>query len=222
LGMKRTLLESWYTRSSVYLYLVFSRLGAFATEAHRVPTDRQGGALEWEKGTKIAQHPAELARAFPWILDPLQERATMSDETFLELEGRRGRELASRQINLYAPAFFEAMERIRSDVEGRPWAVVLIPDEFHVNDRLWKSVEGSLQNVSLNRFRAQAMVKEWAAQNQVPCLDLTDALRAAKKKDDGQRHVFHRNDTHFNVRGNSIAGRALAAFLSERFPFLRR
>jgi hypothetical protein len=34
---------------------------------------------------------------------------------------------------------------------------------------------------------------------------------------DGQRHLYQLQDTHFNVRGNDVAGKAIADFLRRRF-----
>jgi hypothetical protein len=221
-GQYRTLLESWYTRSSVYLYLVMSRLISFATEAHRVPSEHQGRGLDWEEGARIAQQPEELDRAFPWIREPSVERPSMSDESFFEMEVQHAAETASREIDNYAPAFFEALERIRADIEGKPWAVVIIPDEYQIDDALWDRIKAELPHTSFNRFRGQEMIKAWAAEKKIPCLDLVPALRATKSSEDGQRHVFHRNDPHFNTRGNTVVGETLAEFLAKQFAFLTR
>lgn len=221
-GQYRTLLESWYTRSSVYLYLVMSRLMSFATEAHRVSSEQKGRGLDWEEGTRIAQQPEELDRAFPWIHEPSVERPTMSDESFFEMEVQHAVEAASREIDNYAPAFFEALERIRAEIGGKPWAVVIIPDGYQIDDALWDRIKAELPRTSFNRFRGQEMIKAWAAEKEIPCLDLVPALRATKSLEDGQRHVFHRNDPHFNTRGNTVVGETLAEFLAKQFAFLTR
>lgn len=41
-------------------------------------------------------------------------------------------------------------------------------------------------------------------------------LRAAPPWEDGRRHVYHLRDTHWNARGNRIAGEELARFLERR------
>jgi hypothetical protein len=43
-------------------------------------------------------------------------------------------------------------------------------------------------------------------------------LRAAPPWTDGKKHFYHLRDTHFNARGNEIAGKALGEFLK---PFLK-
>lgn len=86
--------------------------------------------------------------------------------------------------------------------------VVLIPDEYQVNDALWASLvgghEGEYDRDDPQR-RLAAMCAEW----QVPCLDLLPALRAAQS----EGPVYAPRDTHWNVAGNRVAAQALADWL---------
>ena len=48
------------------------------------------------------------------------------------------------------------------------------------------------------------------------CPSMTASCRrAVPPLTDGWRHVYHLRDTHFNVRGNRVAGEALAQALAE-------
>ncbi|MGB3969125.1 MAG: hypothetical protein WBO45_20490, partial [Planctomycetota bacterium] len=47
----------------------------------------------------------------------------------------------------------------------------------------------------------------------IPCLDLLPVLLAVPPLADGNRHLYLRNDTHWNARGNAVAARALAPWL---------
>jgi hypothetical protein len=86
--------------------------------------------------------------------------------------------------------------------------VVLIPDEYQVDDALWASLvrgrEAEYDRDDPQR-RLLAMFAEW----QVPCLDLLPTLRAAQA--DGP--VYAPRDTHWNVAGNRVAAQALAEWL---------
>ena len=52
----------------------------------------------------------------------------------------------------------------------------------------------------------------------VMLINLLPAMRAVEPHADGKRHVYHLQDTHFNARGNDVAGRELARFLREHLP----
>jgi hypothetical protein len=89
---------------------------------------------------------------------------------------------------------------------------MLIPDEFQVEDALWDEVVASTGR-RLNRNQPQERITAFLRQEGIPSLDLLPALRAVPPMADGQRHLYHLQDTHFNVRGNQVAGEKLAEFL---------
>ena len=89
---------------------------------------------------------------------------------------------------------------------------MLIPDEFQLDDELWRAVEQAA-GVELQRDRAQDLIKAGLVERDIACLDLLPVLRAAPALDDGKRHLYHLRDTHFNARGNRVVGEALATFL---------
>jgi hypothetical protein len=90
--------------------------------------------------------------------------------------------------------------------------VMLIPDEFQVEDQLWQSIQAQVQQ-PLERARPQRLLNEWLKQHNFPTLDLLPVLRAVAPLGDRRKHVYHERDTHFNARGNEACAQALAEFL---------
>jgi hypothetical protein len=68
----------------------------------------------------------------------------------------------------------------------------------------------------LDRDRPQRMLSAWFARNELRCLDLLPRLRRVHPLTDGRRHLYHRQDTHFNRRGHEVAGEALAEEVRRR------
>lgn len=169
----------------------------------------------------IEQAPGPLAEAFPWVLDPLAEKPSFSDQAFLEIESDRMGHLMNAEDALLNP-LFEALSAIKSACGDTPLAVMLIPDEAQVNDELWGRVRGMMSRPeTCPRDHAQEMIRAWLREHGIPCLDLLPRLRDQEALSDGLRHLYHQNDTHLNARGNRVVGQALAAFLTAEFPFLR-
>ena len=54
------------------------------------------------------------------------------------------------------------------------------------------------------------MIGDWLSRQGIPTVDLLPPLLAVEPLADGRRHLFHLRDTHFNARGNDVAGKALA------------
>jgi hypothetical protein len=102
------------------------------------------------------------------------------------------------------------MEQVADSANVR-LAFVLIPGEFQVDDTLWHAmVQQSPQLI--DRDRPQRLIQAWMAARGRPVLDLLPLLRAVPPLQDGRPHVYHLQETHFNARGNAVAGRALAHF----------
>ncbi len=208
-GGLRVLLD----RENLLVYQVPRRLLGLSEERVR----RRMGAARYEPETvepdeREVVPPERLALRFPWILDPAREVGTFSVETYRRLADDRVRFFATRE-----PRHFEGvchhlaeMAKLAGDV---PLIVVLIPDETQVEDRLWDETVARLGLSGLERDLPQRVLGEWLASRGIPCVDLLPLLRAVPPLEDGWRHVFHLRDTHFNARGNEVAGKALAAAL---------
>jgi hypothetical protein len=203
-------LRSWFERRKLLARTLVDRLAEQAAERKRLraeaqPTTPWGGLTQ---GRRI-EDEVGLAEAFPWILDPLLEQPSMSDEAFMSCETSRARDVCGEGADPY-PLFFEVLEEIRRQASVTRFAVLLIPDEFQVEDAVWEAVRAALPGVELDRDRPQRRIRAWLEQRGVPYVDLLPRLRAVPPLADGRRHLYHLQDTHFNRRGNRIAGEALA------------
>jgi hypothetical protein len=108
---------------------------------------------------------------------------------------------------------YAALLEARAAAGPVPFAVLLIPDEFQVEDDLWHQIEQRAGR-TLQRDLPQKLLGVWLAEQGIDYLDLLPVLRAVPELDDGQRHVYHLRDTHLNARGNRAVAEALAPFLS--------
>ena len=96
---------------------------------------------------------------------------------------------------------------------GRPFGLVLIPDESMVEDGLWARITASTG--PLRRHALRQSLLAFAAEQGIAVLDLLPPLLAAAPwPADGKRHLYLLRDTHWNARGNRIAGEALAPFVT--------
>ena len=183
------------------------------------PSRRVPGALHAEDGPPAgvavrSADAAELLRLFPWLADAQREVPYMADANYLRLAQRHALEICSDRP-LPWPAVFASIERMRAACGAKVrFAVMLIPDELQVEDAVWKQVVDSLPGERLERDQPQRVLDAWLSEQGIPSLDLLPALRAIPPMADGRRHLYHRNETHFNARGNQAAGEALAEFLA--------
>jgi hypothetical protein len=144
-------------------------------------------------------------------MDPSLEEGTLSEETFLRLETRRALDICAQDppsLELLRRSLLEA----RAAAGAVPLRVMLIPDEFQVEEPLWATVEERAGR-PLERDRPQRLLRAWLEREGFEFLDLLPILRAVPPLADGRRHLYHAADTHFNARGNEVVGRVLAEFL---------
>jgi hypothetical protein len=207
----RASLRRWFQAEEVFLFLLPRRLTRIARER-----ERRGGlpvaAVQGQNEGQGATSREAAAAAFPWLLDPSLEQASLSEPTFLDLEVQRALELCAHEpvsMDLAYAALLEA----RAAAGPVPFAVLLIPDEFQVEDDLWHQIEQRAGR-TLQRDLPQKLLGVWLAEQGIDYLDLLPVLRAVPELDDGQRHVYHLRDTHLNARGNRAVAEALAPFLS--------
>lgn len=193
-------LASWFDRANVLLLELPRRLA------------RMAAAAPAKNGPMALAGDLQAARA--WIDDPLREPATMSEETFLRIEVER----AVCNAEPHGPRWDSLTQELlamRALVGDRPFGVVLIPDESMVEDELWSAVEAA-HGAPLARHALREKLVAWCAASDIPCLDLWPALRDAEPwPTDGKRHLYLLRDTHWNARGNAVAGAELARFVAE-------
>lgn len=197
-GASDRLLADWFDRGNVLLLEVPRRL---------LVLWRGGESAQRGRWTR------ELAPAEPWLEDPLREPGSIPEADFLRIETERA--VAAGAIDARRwDAFAAELRALRAGCAGVPFGFVLIPDEFMVEDALWRRVQAAA-GVPLERHALRLRLLEWCRDEGIPCLDLWPPLDAVPPLADGDRHLYLLRDTHWNVRGNEVAGRALA-------PFVRR
>jgi len=205
------LLEQFFDRETVYLTRTWQRLRKLSREVERreLPVTR----LESIPATGPIDTVEEARAAFPWIADPLLEESAYSEEHFENLERKRALEACTETWADY-PRIFGYLEDMLAAAGDVPLAFTLIPDEFQVEDSVWELVQSGTE-VPLIRERPQQVLTAWFAERGIPVLDHLPSQRAQAPLADGDRHLYHLRDTHWNSRGHGVAGRELARFLRE-------
>ena len=151
-----------------------------------------------------------------YIQDSAKEPPKLSEEAFLRIEAQHMEILGEgdRQVEENYRFFFKSLDRIRRRA-GERLLLVLIPDEFQVNDDLYRRLL-SRKGVSrgLNREYPQQRIRAYCGEHDIPLLDLLPPLREAERSG----RTYHRRDTHWNARGNRVAGLEMASFLLQEIP----
>ena len=198
-------LRAWLDRDNLLAYQV----------PYRLRRMREAG--EATVGEEPRLHTLEeVQAAHPWVLDPSLEVSPRSLASHLEIEVHRAWSIC-RQLDSYEPLMEILLElEAACTAAGAEFGVMLIPDEFQVEEPLWERVltqrEGADQ---LERFRAQRELSTRLEAAGIAHLDLLPALRAQPVGPDGWRHLYHLGDTHFNARGNRVAAEQLAPFVEQ-------
>jgi len=193
-------------RDSVLLWLLPQRFRArsgAATDGLLAPAAPSSGPAEAKALT-----PEQLAARYPWIGDFTKEPATFDDAAYRKLEVARAVEACGNDTVGYL-LLRRALREARVAARGRPFGVLLIPDEFQVEDLLWSEVVRAAK-APLDRDRPQRDLTAWLATEGIPYRDALPAFRAAAVGADGRKHLYHRNDTHWNVAGNRLGAAELA------------
>jgi hypothetical protein len=177
--------------------------------ARRALARRAAGELgEVARAPQARRTGAEAERAMPWLGDPFLEPPTFDEQRFRYIEYERARKLlvdSSARLEHLG----DWVVRIRAALGSTPLAVLLIPDEFQVDDALWREVLAIGLPADSERDRPQRELSARLAREGIEHLDLLPALRAVEPLRDGRPHVYHLRDTHFNARGNRVAARGL-------------
>jgi hypothetical protein len=160
----------------------------------------------------LALPPEEVTRRLPWLDDPKREPQVMSPERFQFVESTRAQDIV-RVVESDYRDLIASIDELRAAAAPTPLAFLLIPDEFQVEDELWGEVEGDLGDSQHLRTLPQKIVREELERRGLPFADLLPELRAVEPLSDGRLHVYHLRDTHFNSRGNAVAGHALAELI---------
>jgi hypothetical protein len=170
-----------------------------------------------EGNEKLLGAQTSLPRGTPAFLDdPALEPPTFSHERFTQIERERliVCNAADPNVERRYAGMYESLAQFRR-VLGDKLLVVVIPDEFQVNDELWSElVSGLPRGGSLDRTLPQRRLGAFCAREGIAMLDLLEPLRQAQKR----ARVYHLRDTHWNSNGHRLAGEAIAdRILRDRF-----
>ncbi|MCA8943961.1 MAG: hypothetical protein KDB80_15460, partial [Planctomycetes bacterium] len=187
----------WFDRDRLLLCVVPQRLAVVLGERAGA---RPVGALQGETGVD--------PRAFEWLRDFRSEQPTFSRERYVSMERDRARALTALD-EATVEDLVETIAGMRALTEPRPFGIVVIPDVFQVDDLLWSELGCD----DRERDRAQRLLVERLSHSGIAVLDLLPVMREQPFEPDGLRHLYHLHDSHFNARGNAVAGRAIAAFV---------
>jgi hypothetical protein len=139
------------------------------------------------------------------------ERPTFSEERFFEIEKRRIEVTRADEPEISADyeQFFAGLRYFERAL-GDSLIVAIIPDEFQVNDALWRSIAGD--DKRFERDLPQRRILEFCARHSIECIDFLPELRDAEMLG----RTYHQRDTHWNERGNRVAGLELARRLAQK------
>jgi hypothetical protein len=161
---------------------------------------RGGVRLEQAETSTTEVYDAEIP---DFVQDPSKEMPTFSEEAFLGIEKDRVQVCIPKIYDKEFRLVGEGLLYLKEEV-GPGLLVVLIPDEFQVNDTLWTTLTGN--DPKYDRELPQKLIGSFCRKNGIRVLDLVPALREAEK---GGR-CYHLRDTHWNARGNKVAGENIA------------
>jgi hypothetical protein len=153
-----------------------------------------------------------IAREYPWLVDVALERPSFPEETFRNMELARIRAICRPDERVYGD-LFEVLSALRELAPDTPLYVLLIPDEFQVEDAVWDDALSAIARRDFERDLPQRRIVSWLAEHGIEAIDLLPAMRAVEPMPDGRRHLYHLRNTHFNTRGNDLAGKELARAL---------
>ena len=99
--------------------------------------------------------------------------------------------------------------------QGREFYVILLPDEFQLNEQLRNdlfSVYPDLKETEMDYLLPQKQLKEFFNEQNISYLDLFAAFERESKT----RKLFKHHEPHYNVEGNELVAKEVAAFIQEQ------
>lgn len=214
-GEEGGLLRGLCDRDNVLVYLVPSRLATLAREGRDLTQQLEGRPGDGSQSV-VPGNSQAIAAAFPWVDDPSLEIPKLKEQTFLKIERSCFERLRVQPKQEYEKRLAPLSE-IRDAAGKTPVVVMLIPDVFQVEDGLWRKIKSPTSS-QRDRMRALWIAKEWLRRKGIPYLNLLPVLHQVQPMEDGDRHLYHAFDTHFNARGNRVVGEALADFIRQNLP----
>lgn len=210
---QRYLIQDWlfstYIARALSVYRNLSAEGRdLADLADFVGMKALGAAVADEEATERGDSSEEAIPIPDHIYDWTKEPPHLDRTTFLQWEARRlpvcdttSSETESKYVD-----FFDALDRFDKALGDR-LLVLLIPDQFQLEDDLWNELlAGVDQPEGYDRNYPQTRIGGYCDQHDIACLDVLPLLREHQ----AEGRTYHLQDTHWNSRGNRIAGEALA------------
>lgn len=114
---------------------------------------------------------------------------------------------------------FWSLDELVADIraDGSTPLLVYLPAQVSVEDHSWEALQDFYETIggdkSLTRLPNHPYLVPWSEENNVPFIDVTEALRAAYQ--DGKT-VYLENDRHFTVDGHIAVTEALTTELTDR------
>ena len=108
--------------------------------------------------------------------------------------------------------FLKAMDS-EITVTGARFVILIIPDEYQVNDTLMRRVArfSGRSEDDFDLTAPQRRLMAFCTDRGIECIDLLPTFR----QEDGGRHFYLRRDTHWNRAGHMVAGSELGAHLCQ-------
>lgn len=150
--------------------------------------------------------PGQDANALP------AEVPTFDVDEFLQLERAR-LEVCRIEPDRSTARAIQHTLAVLGDIAARipRLGVVLIPDEYQVNEELFRALVPGRERERFDLGQPQRIVREFLHARGVPVLDLREALRTAEQ----QRPTYKQRDTHWNEEGNRVAADEITRWLRE-------
>jgi len=215
-------LRLWLDRDNLLLYH-FPRRLARLRKAQRANADASGdgtqrvGSVTGETTEQRLATPEAMVAAYPWLADPgLEEPSFRLPGVYLHIEAERAEKVCDPAAS-DAEALFATLREMRRLSGDTPLVVSLLPDDFQVDDDLWRDIVEHTGRTDLVRDRLQQLLIPWLIGEGIPHLDLLPILRQQCSPRHGvdprgNPHCYHLWDSHFNAHGNRVAGEAMARF----------
>jgi hypothetical protein len=192
----------WYCFQNWYLYQFPRRAFVFVEEYDTLPKNPANQIL-------LDKNLLKRAGTIPdHIYDASKEPPYFSEDTFLRIEKMRFEVCnpSNYMIEMGFEGVFAGLRYFQHVVKDR-LLVILLPDEFQVNDELYRQIlDTSTDYAHYQWDYPQQKIAAFCREQAIRCADMLPVLREGQK----QGRTYHLRDTHLNAFGNSLVGAALA------------
>lgn len=140
------------------------------------------------------------------------DEPTFPADDFARIEGERTAICAlrpARDVQRSYDATFALLTELQAEVGDR-LRVVIIPDEFQIDDAIYAAAIGGRHD-EYDRELPNRKLASFFAERQIRYLDLLPPIRAAAQ----EGRTYKPRDTHWNRRGNAAAATAITAWLRD-------